>query len=267
VDEVGGEVLKQLVFVEAISVALFQAPEYGRTLRALEDYYAHMPPEMGPFCQGIIPLSLGVIYGKLGDHVKALTYAEIAFETYNRSLSYDFKSLAALHLAQARNQCRSLHLPGMPEELQWMNSAYSLLETWVDKDRQAGNTKAEVTKCFLMAEIEGYRAQYHLDKDAAIRATKWLQRGQQIGGTTVTPMWGALTVDLQIRIYIGERRYEEALALALSTIQSQKDMPNNPGIQITFSMMRIATTLHLYVMSHYQDGANRSLNEKKEDVE
>ncbi|KAH0557164.1 hypothetical protein GP486_005045 [Trichoglossum hirsutum] len=264
VDEVGGELLKQLVFVHSVSAAILHAPEYGYALRSLKSYITDSPPEIAPKNYGLIHLCLQQAYASLGDYATSLNYAEKAFTIFCKGTSYIDKSDAAFQLAFAQSLCRDQYSLGSQEELSWLESSITLLVEWIAKDKEQGYNKGEQEKCLYLAGLEDLKAQFHNDVNAASRAEQWFKRAHQPPLGDQDPIMLNSVAEIQVREKIRNGEFDEAIAMAHSAFTACQTNPFTPLIHTAQSANRIATTLHLQVRTRYQHETQRSMQEDTE---
>ena len=266
VEMIGGELLKQIVFIQVIATAILKAPEYGRALKSLEGYWEDLPRGIGPTNESAIATLLSQIYTKLGDLKKAVDFAQKSFEISAKAYSYTDKSEAAFTLALAYSDCSKLYHPGSSEELEWLQRSASLLEKWIYLDAEAGFKEGEQQKCFRLAELYDYLSQVHRINDATQRTTNWLKRGREVDQVSPTEPMLNYVVETQVRMQIRNGQYEEALATAIKACElCQKKIPT-PILQLGQCFSRIATTRHIIFKSQLRNKTVRAEDDWSSDI-
>ena len=267
VEAVEGALLKQVTYIHIVASSILRAPEYGRTLKSLENYWIRLPTGIGPVNKAILATLLSQIYSKLGNFTKAVELALIGFEIWGQTYCYSGKSDAAFLLALTYGDMSRLSGTGAPQELEWLHKALTLLEEWVDRDRDANYEDGEQQKCFRLAETEDYVAQNHKIAGASSRAAHWVSRGQTVNGAATPVPLLNYNVHTQVTRLLRDGSYEDALSASLRALElCQKTIPT-PIFQLAQCFSRVAISRHMYFKSRLETATARPNDDWPSDVQ
>lgn len=267
VEAVEGELLKQVTYIHIVASSILKAPEYGRTLKSLENYWSHLPTGIGPVNQAIIATLLSQIYGKLGNRTQAVELALIGFDIWNKTCSYTDKSDAAYNLAVIYGDYPRFSGTGSAQELEWLHKAMTLLEEWVDRDHDVAYKEGEQQKCFRLAEIEDYIALIHRLDGAESRAAHWASRGQSVSEAGPSVPVLNYIVEWRVRNLLRDGNYEEALSASMRALELCQRTSPTPIFQLAQAFSRVATTRHMCFKSRLEDATKRPNDDLASDVQ
>ena len=264
VEEVGGELLKQVVYMSSVSEALLHAPEYGPALRSIKSYITNPPSEIGPKNYGLLVQQLRRAYSGLGNVDEALVYAEKAFKIFSGGMSYIDKSDAAFDLALARWDCSQRYSNRSEDGQTWLKSAATLLQDWADNDARHEYHEGEQQKCAQLAIIRYHQASIDDDADMSLVAASWQDRAKSCNPSRAISRRAASTVELQVLAEIGRGNFDEALTIALNDVNAVESFPGPSTFENAQSCGRIATTLHMKVLHCLEHDAPHSEEVRQE---
>jgi CHAT domain-containing protein len=257
VSNVGGELLKQAVYILTVCQALVRAPEYGYALKSLETYLASPPVEIGPKNHGLLVQFLAMAYFNLGNASKAVASAKMALEIFCGGESYVDKSDAAFNLAFITMVC-ARQLPSNSDRLRWSKEATELLKQWADLDRENKYQDGEQEKCLRLA-FDGYTSGISGDGEAVERAAKWFDRAQRCNPSRKVSRPLNSVVELEIAKYVSKGDHRGAIDVATNALNACRTTPHVTNFEIGQSTLRVAYTLHAHVRHLMQNGGEISM--------
>lgn len=258
VSNVGGELLKQVVYILTVSQALVRAPEYGYALKSLETYLDSPPVEIGPKNYGILVQSLAMAYYNLGNASKAVASAKKALEIFSAGESYIDKSDAAFNLAFIIMEC-ARKLPYNPDDrLRRSKEATELLKQWADLDRENKYQDGEQAKCLRLA-FDGYAGGISGDSEAVERAAEWFDRAQRCNTSQKVSRPLNSVVELEIAECVSKGDYGGAIDVATNALNACRTSPHVSNFEIGQSTLRVANTLHTHVRHRMQNEGEISM--------
>ncbi|KAH7116708.1 CHAT domain-containing protein [Dendryphion nanum] len=224
IEEVGGEILKQLSMLHSISHAASKGREAGFALHALETYFAHPPIQTGPVNKSGFASMLSITYSNLGQSLKALQMAEEAFNIAQLSRLHDTASDAAMLLAHTNIVlAREIAHQDLEKSRQLRYKALAVLKSWIEKDNQNGYTEGVVQKSLSFAEL--------LAEDDENLEQPYIDRVKTLIPDTASFMDRKELMSLQMRTAQQRGRYNESFHISLEYLQAAREGTTTPAVK------------------------------------
>ncbi|ETS85180.1 hypothetical protein PFICI_03205 [Pestalotiopsis fici W106-1] len=240
----GGEMLRQVSLLHAISQAALKAPEFGFALQCLESYLGNLPAEVSPRNHYGMVLMLAQVYQKFGKHEAALRCAQEALGIAESGLPYSDQSDAAMLEGHVRYGMTQEHEDGSLEQTRWITDTADFLLRWADLDAEHGLKQNERLKCQEIANWENHRLSHCADpnEEAENNLHTWIGRAKATL-TNDTSMENRIEVaQLEIRVLMRKQKFHESSNVIYDLLSEAK----------TASNVRLVTVAGLYLNASIQ---------------
>ncbi|KAI0099040.1 CHAT domain-containing protein [Nemania sp. FL0031] len=227
----GGEMLKQVSLLHAVTQAALKAPEFGFALQCLENYLQHLPPEIGPTNHCGIVMTLAQVYKKFGRDTEALQLAERALDIAESGMSYSDKSDAAFLIGVHQYAMARKHEASSAEEARLADSARDILSRWVDTDARNGFKDNVSLKCLHIADSENYRLRHNPNADPAAEEAilEWIERAKtNIPDSASVEKWFEIT-QLELRVLTRQQKFKQGVNVVHDLLSKAI---STPGIRL-----------------------------------
>jgi CHAT domain-containing protein len=262
---VGGVILEQGLFVNAVAQSLVRAPEYGYARKILEEYMDHLPDEIGPKLLGSLYQSLRGAYTNIGDFDKALSYAEQALIVSLEGATYTDISDAAFILAVSKTD-RGHKLPNRSPLIRlWHSNTITFLSGWISVDRLMGYHQQEVDKCCWLAFVENTMAHMFEDEEAFKRSDQWLHTAQE--SCNSYRITAKQLIELEIARATRIHDFDLAVTLAFDRLRSLQADPLITPFNLAQATIAASMMTYQRCCSRSQAAASQSEEEKRAAVE